>query len=107
VAQIGLMAYKLFTVIACCYSVKTEGEDNSTLVLLSALAATFQVRSKFIISQWKLDIYGMFICIRLWLKHCSFWTHRDDTLTPSTSNLASQDVKWSLSSWYLQFILKK
>ncbi|EFX69506.1 hypothetical protein DAPPUDRAFT_62148, partial [Daphnia pulex] len=42
VAQIGLMAYKLFTVIACCYSVKTEGEDNSTLVLLSALAATFQ-----------------------------------------------------------------
>ncbi|XP_046458899.1 proton channel OtopLc-like isoform X2 [Daphnia pulex] len=42
VAQIGVMAYKFFTIIACCYSVKTEGEDNSTLVLLSALAAMFQ-----------------------------------------------------------------
>ncbi|XP_032780381.2 proton channel OtopLc isoform X1 [Daphnia magna] len=42
VAQIGLMAYKLFTVIACCYSVKTEDDENSTLVLFSALAALFQ-----------------------------------------------------------------
>ncbi|KAI9556194.1 hypothetical protein GHT06_018768 [Daphnia sinensis] len=42
VAQIGLMAYKLFTVIACCYSVKKEEIENSTLVLCSALAALFQ-----------------------------------------------------------------
>lgn len=43
VAQIGLMAYKLFTVIACCYSVANDDDQDSALVLLSALAATFQV----------------------------------------------------------------
>nr|CAH0099300.1 unnamed protein product [Daphnia galeata] len=41
VAQVGLMAYKIFTVIACCYSIKSD-DGNSTLVLLSALAAILQ-----------------------------------------------------------------
>ncbi len=45
VAQVGLMAYKIFTVIACCYSIKSD-DGNSTLVLLSALAAILQVISE-------------------------------------------------------------
>jgi hypothetical protein len=98
------MAYKLFTVIACCYSVKTEGEDNSTLVLLSALAAMFQVPT--IIFQLFIQYFVFFVRNRLWLKHCSFWTHRDDTLILPISNLASQDVKSLLSSWYAYQLVK-
>lgn len=37
------MAYKLFTVIACCYSLANDDDNDSALVLSSALAATFQV----------------------------------------------------------------
>lgn len=44
VAQTGLIAYKIFTFIACCYA--TGHEEDSILVLLGALAAILQVKPK-------------------------------------------------------------
>ncbi len=41
--QIGLMAYNIFTVIAGYYTMNDD--EDGALVLLSALAALFQVRS--------------------------------------------------------------
>lgn len=68
VAQIGLMAYKIFTFIACCYAT-TEDED-SILVLLGALAALFQVYFKFFLSH--MDVINSFS--RPYCKRFLFWT---------------------------------
>ena len=45
VAQIGLMAYQIFTVIACCFSVKKDDDEDSALVLASAIIALLQVKN--------------------------------------------------------------
>lgn len=67
VAQIGLMAYKIFTFIACCYAT-TEDED-SILVLLGALAALVQV----LVTAYMIKYIFNFIHIRRpRCKHFSF-----------------------------------
>jgi hypothetical protein len=53
--QIGLMAYNIFTVIAGYYTINED--EDSALVLLSALAALFQVSARLHEDNYLLPLY--------------------------------------------------
>ena len=93
--QLGLMAYNIFTVIAGYYTL--DHDEDGALVLLSALAALFQVDTiifKVLISNSIIITFALRLNNKRPLpKHYSFWTHPVGTLFHQTNNKENPVVK--------------